>query len=156
MLTLIANNHYAPAACLLGAVQGWLYVCQLSSFFLPPVPSNALFATSKRPITSSPSLKFIPAHHHQILFCLIPPSLFTPYSPLSFSASLYPPLLPRKGVMPSLAREPKPRCLRWLLLETRSCREDRGGRDRTKVKESKKGMERGKKKGERSTGGLDE
>ena len=83
-------------------------------------------------------------------------SLYPLFTPLSFSASLYPPLLPRKGVMPSLAREPKPRCLRWLLLETRSCREDRGGRDRTKVKESKKGMERGKKKGERSTGGLDE
>lgn len=30
--------------------------------------------------------------------------------------------------MPSAAREPKPRCLRWLLLENRSCREEDRGR----------------------------
>lgn len=37
MLTLIANNHYAPAACLLQTADGWLHVCQLyrSHFSLP-------------------------------------------------------------------------------------------------------------------------
>lgn len=158
MLTLIANNHYAPAACLLQTVHGWLYVSQLF-LLLSLTPSNALFATS---LALSLSLS-LPSLFHlnpsllttdQIFYLPIPfltitPShpvfLFTPHSPLSLS--LFPlcerpphptPPTPQtsRGVMPSLAREPKPRCLCWLLLESRSCGE----------REEERAMERGKRR----------
>ena len=64
--------------------------------------------------------------------------------------------------MPSLAREPKPRCLRWLLLEKLGHvgrERERGGErreDGTKVKEGKKGngegarrVKGGERRGER-------
>lgn len=63
--------------------------------------------------------------------------------------------------MPSLAREPKPRCLRWLLLESRSCRKRASGREReggekledgTKVEESKSKWRVGEEK-QRTSGG---
>lgn len=154
-----------PAACLLQAVHGWCV--NLCPSFLS-IPQMHFFATSMHPTTSFLSLKFISAYHRQIFYFLCLPMLFpiitpshsfrtfTPSSPLSFSASLYPPpSLPSRGVMPSVAREPKPRCLRWLLPENRSCREKDGGRkghkweDGTKVKEKKMESGRGKAQGER-------
>lgn len=145
----MANKHYTPAACFKLCMAG-------ASTFLLPFSHSFLECTFHKaqsfhpcspvgfsiPVAPNPFPIITPSQH---------PLPSTSYSPLSFSALPFPSLLslvlppPSRGVMPSLAREPKPRCLCWLLLETRSCR--------ARERESERERERG---GESETRGWDE
>lgn len=130
----MANKHWAPAASSELRAAGsspppLVFRCTFCNLKdnqpeLPPkctaaLPQSVFFSLSPSSTAStSPASRSCFPHNQFISLLPLPLPLF---SPLSFSASLHPPPSLSWGVMPSVAREPKPRCLLWLLLENRSC-----------------------------------
>lgn len=111
-------------------------------------------------VVFKPCLLIISSQNH---FTSPVPSLYPSFTPLfcvALVSSLLFLFLPSRGVMPSMARVLRPRCLRWLLLENRSCgergkeRRREGSKDETKLQKKRSRQRRviairGKRRGVR-------